>query len=323
MARHLVAALVQAPVAAFELSCAVEIFGLKRSGLDVDWYDFEVGTVKPGLLAATGGLQILVSNGLALFERADTIIVPAWNPTADPPETLIRTLRQAHERGARLLSICSGAFLLAQAGLLDGKRATTHWMYADDLGRRFPRIRVEPDVLYVDEGNIITAAGSAAGLDMLLYLVRRDHGPRVCNMIARRLVVPPHREGGQAQFVERPVPLSPVSKLARVIDWMREHATDDHRTDDLAEMAAMSPRNFYRRFREATGLAPYDWLIRERVAIAKELLEQGVLTIEQVATAAGFGSAEALRHHFRKSVGRSPVDYRKAFRGDLETSHAA
>ena len=315
MKGHLVAALVHAPISTFEFGCVAEVFGGARRDLEVDWYDFAVVGVRPGPVLSTGGVAIHVPCGLETLAEADTIVVPCWDAPEPPGDDLVASLRAAYERGARILSICSGAFVLAAAGLLDGRRATTHWLHADELKRRHPAIRVDPDVLYVDEGQIVTGAGSAAGLDMLLHVIRQDHGAKVCNAVARHLVIPPYRDGGQAQFVQRPVPQIADTRLANAIQWMREHAREEQRTDQLASMAAMSPRSFFRRFREATGMAPYDWLIRERVAITCELLEEGRLSVEQIAVEAGFGAAETMRHHFRRVVGRSPLEYRRTFTG--------
>lgn len=313
MKRHRVVALVQSPVSMFELGCVVEVFGRQRDEIDAEWYAFTVAAVAVGEVLSTGGIVLHVDQGLESLDQADTIVIPSWDSTSPPPPELLQALRSAHDRGARLLSICSGAFLLAEAGVLDGRRATTHWLYAADLQARFPAVDVDPDVLYVDTGQIVTAAGSAAGLDMLLHLVRRDHGPDVCNTVARRLNIPPYRDGGQSQFAQRPVPQVRDSRISEVIFWMREHSTQPLIVEDLAARAAMSPRTFFRRFREATGQTPYDWLIGERVAIARELLERGRLSVDQVAFAAGFGSPQAMRTHFKRTVGRSPADYRKSF----------
>ena len=313
MKNHLVAVLAHPPVSLFELSCAVEIFGRSRPDLDVDWYDFAIGAVEPGGVDSLGGIELQIAHGLDLFERAHTIIIPAWDQAGEPPEALIAMLRAARRRGARLLSICSGAFALAAAGLLDGRRSATHWLYAADLQKRYPRVIVDPDVLYVDDGDIITAAGSAAGLDMLLHLVRRDHGAQICNIIARRLNIPPHREGGQSQFALRPVPDVRGSKLADVIDWMRANSARELTIEDLAARAAMSPRTFFRRFRETTGQAPYEWLTAERTAVARDLLETGGMTVDDIAFRAGFSSAETMRLHFKRIMGCAPADYRKHF----------
>jgi AraC family transcriptional regulator, transcriptional activator FtrA len=319
MKNHLVVSLAYDGLCMFEFGCTVEVFGIPRPELEVEWYDFAVCGIEPGMLRSTAGVGVHAPHGLDVAARADTIIVSGWRGVdSEVPAELVRVLREAHGRGARLVSICSGAFVLGAAGLLDGRRATTHWRYAGALAARFPRAIVEPDALYVDEGRIVTSAGSAAGLDMMLHLVRRDHGARVCNTVARRLVIPPHREGGQAQFVSRPVPATENSRLHRVIEHMRLHATSQHRMDEMAAMAAMSPRSFFRKFREAVGMSPYEWLVRERIAIAKELLEDGRLSIDRVSDAAGFGSTETFRHHFRRVVGRGPADYRRSFSVGLQ-----
>ena len=229
------------------------------------------------------------------------------------PEALLDALREALARGARLLSICSGSFVLAATGLLDGRRATTHWRYADALQRKYPRITVDPAVLYVDEGQLLTSAGSAAGLDLCLHLVRRDHGPDVANQVARRLVIPPHRDGGQAQFVERPVQKREASALSKVIDGMHRRLVAHQSVAELAAMAAMSERSFMRRFKAATGMSPADWLISARVDRARELLESSALSIDAIAGECGFGSAITLRHHFRRKLGVSPSTYRARF----------
>jgi len=311
MQGHLVAALVYPPVSTFELGCVTEIFGRDRSDLGVPWYDFAIGGMAPGSLDSTGGFRLEIAYGLELFERADTIIVPSWDSPSPAPARLLATLQAAGARGARLLSICTGAFLLAEAGLLDGRRATTHWLHARELQQRYPSVRVDADVLYVDEGSVITAAGSAAGLDMLLHVLRRDHGTALCNAVASRLNMPPHRDGRQPQVAMRPVPSIKDCRLTEVIAWMRQHSTEELSIDVLAKRAAMSPRTFFRRFRAATGESPHDWLIHERVAVARELLESVCLSIDQVAFQAGFGGPESLRHHFKRLMGCTPADYRK------------
>ena len=259
---------------------------------------------------ATSKLTCFAKRQCAVSDTQNVLHSPSLLDGLPPPQ-----IAAAWERGARLLSICSGAFVLAAAGVLDGRRATTHWIHAEALRRRHPAVEVSPDVLYIDEGRVVTGAGAAAGLDMMLHVVRRDHGARIANHVARHLVIPPYREGGQAQFAERPMPQVADSRLSRVISWMREHARDDLRIEAVAAMAAMSPRTFFRKFREATGMAPYDWLIHERVAITRQLLEEARLSVEQIATEAGFGAAETMRHHFRRIVGRSPLDYRRTFAG--------
>jgi AraC family transcriptional regulator, transcriptional activator FtrA len=300
----------------FEFGCAVEVFGLPRPEMGETWYRFAVASADQGPLRATGGIKVMADGGLALLEGAGTVIVPGWRGIDSPvPPELVMALRQAHAAGARVLSLCSGAFVLAAAGLLDGRRVTTHWRYADELVRRYPRLRFVADVLYVDEGRVLTAAGSAAGLDLCLHLVRRDFGPQVANQIARRLVIPAHRQGGQAQYVERPVPRERAAgaRLAPLLDQVRASLDQPWPVERLAAEAAISIRGLHRRFHESVGQSPGSWLAAERVMRARELLEGSALPIEEVAAACGFGSAATLRHHFRTTLGVSPVDYRARF----------
>lgn len=299
----------------FEFGCAYEIFGLPRPELDRPWYRFEVCAAEPGPLRAAGGLAVRAPHDLDLIERADTVIVPGWrSPDAPVPRPLLAALARVPERGGRLASICSGVFVLAAAGVLDGRRATTHWRYAEALARRHPRIEVDSDVLYVDEGSVLTSAGSAAGLDLCLHIVRCDHGAAVANNVARRLVLAPHRDGGQRQFVDTPVASGvDTGRLAALLDWLPTHIDENLNVTDLARQAGMSLRNFQRRFREATGAAPGDWLNRQRVARARHLAETTDLTVEQIAARSGFGAVETLRHHFRRLVGTTPTRYRRTF----------
>src|SRR5216684_5635208 len=275
----LVVALAYDGLCAFEFSCAAEVFGLPRPELGPGWYRFETSATKGRKVSGQYGISVRVDGGLDRLVAAGTIVVPGWQGVNVPvPESIIDALRAAHARGARLLSICSGSFVLAATGLLDGRRATTHWRYADDLRRRYPRIQVDPDVLYVDEGQILTSAGSAAGLDLCLHLVRRDYGPAVANHVARRLVIPPHRDGGQAQFLERPVDhrdrsSSDRQPLSALLDKIRHRLGEPLRIGELARLAAMSERTFMRRFRATTGQSPADWITRARVDRARELLE--------------------------------------------------
>lgn len=249
-----------------------------------------------------------------LLALADTIVIPGWRDADEPPPpALLDAIRAAHARGARLCSICSGVFVLAAAGVLDGLRATTHWRYTERLARRHPRVVVQPDDLYVDQGQVITSAGSAAGIDMLLHLVRRDHGARVGNLVAQRLVVAPHREGGQAQFLPRPMAHDEQGRLSRLMDWLRANPAQPHTVKSMAERAAMSARTLQRQFQDATGMGPVEWLTRERIAIAKDLLEAADVPLAQVAERAGFGSEESLRHHFRRLAATSPGAYRRRF----------
>lgn len=312
--KHRVVAIAYDGLCTFELGCTVEIFALPRPELGVPWYEFAVCAAERGLLRAAGGLQLRVPHSLRLLESADTIIIPGWRGAdVTPPATLLRALRRAAARGARLCSICSGVFVLAAAGLLEGRRATTHWRYAQRLAAAYPRVRVEPDALYIQDGSIVTSAGSAAGLDMLLYLVRCDFGARVANQVAQRLVIPPHREGDQAQYVPRPVSRDERGRLARLMDFVRAHLAEAHTVRSLAARAAMSTRTLQREFSAATGQAPHAWLVGERIARARELLESTRLSAQAVAARVGLGSAESLRHHFRQRVGTSPGQYRRRF----------
>jgi AraC family transcriptional activator FtrA len=314
MKKHLVVALAYDRLCTFEFGCTVELFALERPELGVDWYDFAVCAVEQGPIRAAGGITVQAPYVPELLALADTIIIPGWRDADElPPPQLLDWIRAAHARGARLCSICSGVFVLAAAGVLDGQRATTHWRYAERLARRYPRIAVQPDDLYVDNGQVITAAGSAAGLDMLLHLVRRDHGAKVGNLVAQRLVVAPHREGGQAQFVPRPMAQGEQGRLSKLMDWLRSHPAQPHTVASMAERAAMSPRTLQRQFQQATGFGPVEWLIRERVAIVKDMLEQPDVPLAQIAERAGFGSEESLRHHFRRLTATTPGAYRKRF----------
>ncbi|WP_175732284.1 transcriptional regulator FtrA [Burkholderia ambifaria] len=313
MQNHLVVALAYDRLCTFEFGCVVELFALERPELGVDWYRFAVCASEPGPVRAAGGITVAAPYRLATLDRADTIVIPGWrDPDELPPELLLKKLRAAHRRGARLCSICSGVFVLAAAGVLDGLTVTTHWRYAERLQARYPALHVNPDALYVDEGQIVTSAGSAAGLDMLLHLVRRDHGGAIANRVAQRLVLPPHRDGGQAQFVPRPVAPGGGDRLAKLIDWMRAHAAEPHTLASLAAQAAMSTRTLQRQFADATGMSPLMWLIRERVNIAKDMLEtHPALSLAQIAARSGFGSEESLRRHFRRVAATSPAAYRR------------
>ncbi|MCW7536911.1 transcriptional regulator FtrA [Aquabacterium sp. A7-Y] len=313
---HLVAILAYDRLCTFEFGCAVELFALQRPELGVEWYRHVVCAVEPGPLRAMGGVRVEAAHGLAALRRANTIVIPGWRDADErPPEPLLNALRRAHARGVRLASICSGVFVLAHAGVLEGRRATTHWRYLPRLAERFPGIQVVESSLYVDEGPVITSAGSAAGLDMLLHLVRRDFGPGVANRVAQRLVMPPHRDGGQAQYVPRPMPRTPEqSGIARLMDWMRENLRQHHSVESMAKRSHLSRRSLQRRFLEAAGMSPGEWLIRERIALAKELLEtHASRPIEEVAELAGFGSVESMRRHFRLRGLVSPASYRRQF----------
>lgn len=314
MKPRLVVALAYDQLCTFEFGCTVELFDLKRPELGVDWYRFAVCAAEPGKLRAAGGITVEVPHGLEMLDQADIIIIPGWRDADEiPPESLLEKIRLAYARGTRICTICSGVFILAAAGLLDGKAVTTHWRYAEKLGKLYPKIQLKTNALYVDQGQIMTSAGSAAGLDMLLHLVRKDYGAKIANMVAQRLVVPPHREGGQAQFVPRPMPADEHARLAKLMDWVRSHPALPHTLASMAERAAMSTRTLQRHFKESTGMAPGEWLIRERVAVARELLESPQSSLAQIAAMAGFGSEESLRRHFRRIVENSPGNYRKQF----------
>ena len=312
---NLVAVLVYDGLCMFEFGLSVEVFGLPRPEMGKDWYQFTIASVDEGELRSTAGLRLSVDGGLDLLEQASTIIIPGWRGTNAPvPDALITALRKAYARGARLLSICSGVFVLAATGLLKGRRATTHWKYTDQLTDLYPELIIVPDVLYVDEGQILTSAGSAAGIDLCLHLIRRDKGPDAANTIARRLVLPAHRDGGQAQFIETAVPDAYEGvRLGHVFDHMRASIDQKITLRDLAERAGMGERTFLRRFKAATGITPAHWLQGERLRQARVLLEETTHTIDTIAALCGFGTATNLRHHFRKALGTTPTAYRSNF----------
>ncbi|WP_296103856.1 transcriptional regulator FtrA [uncultured Agrobacterium sp.] len=312
---RLVVAIAYDGLCTFEFGVTVEVFGLARPEMGDDWYRFAVAAVDDGEMRATGGVRFVADGGIELIEQAGTIIVPGWRGLdADVPDALRLALRKAHENGARLLSICSGVFVLAASEVLDGRRATTHWRYTQALQDRYPAITVLPDVLYVDEGNVLTSAGSAAGIDLCLHLIRRDFGTRAANMVARRLVVPPHRDGGQAQFIDKSVP-EPHEKarLGPLLDMMHADLSRAYTVADLARMAGMSARTLLRRFEAATGTTPAKWLLSQRLSKAKDLLESSALTIDAVAETCGLGSSANLRHHFRQHFSTTPAAYRGRF----------
>jgi AraC family transcriptional activator FtrA len=311
-----VAALLGGRVAAFELGIVCQAFGLDRSDDGLPTYDFAVCAARPGPVPSTSGFAVEATHGLDHLAAADLVAVPAW-PDLDAPlaGAVAEALRAASAAGARLLAVCSGAFALAGAGLLDGRRATTHWQFADLLRRRFPRVRVERDVLYVTDGAVVTSAGAAAGIDACLHVVRTLHGAATANALARRLVVPAHRDGGQAQYVEAPLPEAPTGGgLAAVLDWAVAHLDRELPVAALAAEARMSPRSFARHFRAATGTTPGRWLADQRLRAAELLLEDTDLPVELVARRAGFGSADTLRHHFARRRGTTPNAHRRAFR---------
>ncbi len=301
----------------FELGVLCEVFGLDRSDEGLPVYDFAVVSAEGPTLGTHAGFTVSVPYGLERLEEADLIAVPAGESYVGrsfPPE-LLDALRRAVDRGARVLSVCSGVFVLGAAGLLDGRRCAVHWRHVEELARQYPRAVVEPDVLYVDEDPVITSAGTAAGIDACLHLVRREQGPGVANAIARRMVVPPHRDGGQAQYIERPLPRSRCDTVGEVLVWMEGHLDTDMTVEQLADRAHMSPRTFARRFQQETGTTPYRWILRQRVLLAQRLLEATDETTDAIAGRTGFGTAAALRHHFVRSLGTTPHAYRRTFRG--------
>jgi transcriptional regulator GlxA family with amidase domain len=300
----------------FELGVAAEVFALPRPELEVHWwYEFSLCAERPGVLPALGGFGMAIEHGLEELERADTIILPGspdvhGNPSAE----LLDALRAAHARRARLVSICSGAFVLAATGLLDGRRAATHWRYAPLLARRYPRVKVVPDVLYVDGDDLLTSAGTAAGIDLCLHIVRRDHGAEVANRVARRMVVAAHRDGGQAQFIDLPVPARPADDpIAAAMDWALGRLPERVGVEDMARRANLSPRQFSRRFRGATGASPGAWLLRRRLDAALPLLESSDEPVEQVGTRVGFPTPAAFRRHFARAYGVPPSHWRRSF----------
>lgn len=313
LANPLVVALAYDGLCTFEFGVAVEIFGLPRPEMGPQWYQFAVASVDDGALRATGGVRVMADGGLDLLARAGTVVIPGWRGIDEPvPPALCEALRQAHRRGCRIISICSGVFVLAASGLLDGRQATTHWRYLDTLAGRYPHIDVVPDVLYLDQGNLLTSAGSAAGIDLCLHLVRRDFGREAANSVARRLVVQPHRDGGQTQHLARPVPRARESqRLGQLFDYLHQRLAQNHTVASLAELAGMGERTFLRRFQEATGTTPGRWLLNERLLRAREMLESTRFSLERIAAEVGFGSATTLRYHFQKRFSLSPAGYRK------------
>lgn len=299
----------------FEFGVAIEVFGLPRPEMGETWYRFAVAAVDEGELRATGGIRILADGDLSLLEHADLIVVPGWRGMDSPvPEALCDALRQASARGCQVMSICSGVFVLAASGLLDGRRATTHWRYIETLKTRFPAIDVVEDVLYQDEGDILSSAGSAAGIDLCLHVVRRDYGMEAANRVAHRLVIPPHRDGSQTQQVSRPVAqLRESQRFGKLFDYLHQHLAQSHSVDSLSQRVGMSQRTFLRRFQDATGTTPARWLLNERLLRAKDYLENSRLSIDSIAEQTGFGQAATLRHHFRQHFALSPAQYRKQF----------
>jgi AraC family transcriptional regulator, transcriptional activator FtrA len=298
----------------FELGCATEVFGLRRPEVGRELYEFRLCSPEPDILMRDGFFTLTGVAGLAAAETADTLIVPN-RPDTDVPRrpAVLAAVRRAHARGARLVGFCSGAFTLAEAGVLDGRRATAHWQWADSFRARFPAVRLESDVLFVDDGDILTSAGSAAALDLGLHLVRRDHGAEIANSVSRRLVFAAHRDGGQRQFVERPVPDLPDESLAPVLAWAQERLDEPLTVADLAARAAVSPATLHRRFRAELGTTPLVWLTGERLTLARRLIERGEPGFDAVARRSGLGTAANLRALLRRETGLNPQAYRRRF----------
>ncbi|WP_107772619.1 GlxA family transcriptional regulator [Nocardioides sediminis] len=308
-----VAVLVWDDVALFELGVLCEAFGVDRSDDGLPVPDFAVCGVEPGQVRTSLGLGLEVHHGLDRVAEADLVCVAAMDRHRPVPAPVIRALQDAVDRGARVLSVCTGAFALGEAGLLDGREATTHWKHTDELAARFPLARVVPEVLYVDSGQVITSAGSAAGLDAALHLWREEHGAATASVVARRMVVPPQRPGGQAQFISRPVPECTSDSLAPLLEWIQANLGEELSVEVLARQSHMSSRTFARRFKDETGTTPYGWILAQRVQAAQVLLEQSDRSIEWIASEVGFGNAATLRHHFTRVRGVSPQQYRRTF----------
>jgi len=316
MPKQVIAVVAFDRICPFHLSAPCVVFAEAYPGEP----DFQllVCAAEEGPLTTTAGFSVSVRHGLEAIATADTVIVPSWRDAAErPPEALLEALVAAHRRGAQVVGLCLGAYVLAAAGLLDGHRATTHWAFAADFARRYPAVRVDADVLYIDEGNILTSAGTAAAIDCCLYMLRQRYGALAANRVARRLVVPPHRQGGQAQFIEQPLPArAQDSRLADLIDWVRANLHRPHSLDSLAAKSLMSRRSFTRHFRLLTGCTVGDWLLAERLALTQRLLESTEQSVDHIAALAGFGSPVSLRHHFRQSLGVSPSAWRQTFKGE-------
>lgn len=308
-------------ISPFHLSVPCVVFGDRHPQCPP--VDFKVCAAESGPLLSTAGFCLAVNHGLACLDSAEIIIVPSWrDPNERPPIMLLEALRTAASRGAKIVGLCLGAYVLAEAGLLEGRAATTHWAYAQDFARRYPNVKLDPDVLYVEDQNMVTSAGTAAGLDCCLYLLRQQFGSAIANHVARRLVIAPYRQGGQVQFIEYPMPeKKAASRLATLLDWVRGNMTMQHTVASVAERALMSRRTFTRQFKQLTGLSFISWLLAERLNYAQHLLESTDLFIDHVAEQAGFGSTESFRGHFRRYFGITPVMWRKQFRCVYQKKH--
>lgn len=312
-AMHQVIAVALAPQSTFELACAAEVFGVSRPGLP-GRYEFGVCTENPGPVPTLAGYDMVVDQGLSALATADTVVIPGWQRTGDPaPRAVVDAVRRAHRRGARIVAICSGAFLLAEAGLLAHRRATTHWRMAAELATRFPDVQVEPDTLYIDLGDVATSAGTAAGIDLCLHLTRVDHGAAHAAQVARHMVMPPHREGGQLQYAAPATASHPPESLAPTLDWAVERLHEPLTVDELAAHAGISPRTLARRFADQVGAAPGRWLLQQRILAARTLLEETSLPVEAIAARVGLSSATNLRRRFHAQVRTTPAAYRRSF----------
>jgi transcriptional regulator GlxA family with amidase domain len=302
-------------ISPFHLSVPCVVFGEAHPGIPL--FDFKVCAAETGSITTTAGFSLGIRHDFSALRAADTIIVPSWrDPAERPPESLLKALVAAQRRGAQVVGLCLGAYVLAEAGLLDGRRATTHWAYAQDFALRYPLISVDADVLYVEDENVLTSAGTAAGIDCCLHMIRQRYGAESANSVARRLVVPPHRQGGQAQFIEQPIPTNARgSRLSELIDWVRSNLNKMHTVDSLADRALMSRRTFTRQFRQLTGMTVVEWLHVERLALTQRLLESSDHSVDAISSLVGFGSPESLRLHFRRTFGVSPVAWRATFKG--------
>ena len=320
---HTVATLLYDSVNPFELGVATEVFAVERPELGVPWYRFLLCAAHPGPIRTSVGFFVTAPHDLSCVAEADTVIVPGPRPAlASYPDALLESLRDAFQRGARLIALCTGTFLLAAAGLLDGRRVTTHWRWAAELATRYPKVHVDPSILYLEDGQIFTSAGTAASIDLSLHLVRRDYGAEIAAAVARRMVVPPHREGGQAQYIETPLPTPEQDEpFGDTLAWLAGHLQEDLTIEQMAARAIMSPRTFARRFQATLGTTPYHWLLQQRIVLAQRFLETSTDSIEQIAVSCGFRSAATLRLHFQRLLHTSPQSYRQAFHFEGRKEH--
>ena len=300
-------------MAPFEFGVICEVFGIDRSDHGGPTFDFHLTAAEPGPIRTKLGFDIIVTEGLDAAADADLIAIPAYESGSEIHPEILRVVREAEARGAWVLSVCSGAFVLGEAGILNGRRSTTHWMYTDDLAAAFPETDVDPDVLFVDDDKVVTGAGTAAGIDAALHIVRKELGAAAANIVAKRMVVPPQRDGGQSQFIQSPVVECQSDSFAVVTEWMLQNLDQPLTVDQLARQSLMSPRTFARRFRAELGTTPTAWLNRQRLLRAQQLLEETTQSLEMIAADTGFGGAAVMRHHFIKVLQTTPTAYRRAF----------